>query len=253
VAAPPYHDEILRSVAEDVRATLAGELGDQPLAALIDEVFALNDTLVAALDAKDPEPLRRLPVCRPGCDSCCRLHVVFVTPAEALRIADHVRATRTPAEVEALIAALREVAPRVAEMTVKERAEARVPCPLLDAHGACSVHPARPLLCRAYNSCDVAACLTAFGAGDPETKLVSNLNQAVVGKTLFAALVLGGGVGRDLGPLELIHGVLTALTAEDATERWLRGEPVFSPEQARVSREAAEGWEVFVAREASRK
>lgn len=59
------------------------------------------------------------------------------------------------------------------------------------------------------------------------------------------------GAGRDLGPLEPIHGVLTALAAEDSTNRWLLGESVFATEHARVSREAAEGWEVFVAREAT--
>jgi len=244
---PAYLEDMLRAVAEDVRATLAGELGPQPLGELVDEVFALADTLTRALDEKAPEASRRLPVCKPGCDSCCHLHAVFVSPAEALRLAEHLRATRTPDELSTLITRLREVAAVVAEMTVQDRATARVPCPLLDEHGACGVHPARPLLCRAYNSCDLGACLSAFEARTSKVTLPCNANQAVVGKTLFAGLLLGGAAGRDHGPFELVHAVLAALTTDDATRRWLEGDAVFSAAAARISRDAAPVWAAFVA------
>lgn len=247
MAEPAYLDEVLRAVAEDVRATLAGELGPQPLGELVDEVFALADALTRALDEKLPESQRRLPVCQPGCDSCCHLHAVLVTPAEVLRLAEYLRETRTTEELAALTTRLRSTFARVAEMTVAERASARVPCPLLDAHGACSVHPARPLLCRAYNSCDLDACLAAFEARSAQTTLLCNVNQASVGKTLFAALLLGGARGRDRGPLELVHALHEALADRDATRRWLDGEPVFSAEAARISRDAAPVWAAFLA------
>ena len=248
MTAPLYIEELLRTVASDVRATLAGELGPQTPEALVDEVFALGDTLVRALDEKTPADRRRLPVCQPGCDSCCHLHMVFVSPLEALRLAAHLRETLSSQELAALIARMREFAGRVAEMSVDDRAAARVPCPLLDEGGACSVHPARPLLCRGYNSCDRDECLAAFEAGTAKTRLPCNAEQVSVHQTLFAALILGGADGRDRGPLELVHAVLAALEHGDATSRWLRGEEVFSREGVRVSRDASNVWDAFIAR-----
>ena len=143
---------------------------------------------------------------------------------------------------------MREFAGRAADMSVDDRAAARVPCPLLDDHGACSVHPARPLLCRGYNSCDRDGCLAAFEAGTAKTRLPCNAEQVSVHQTLFAALILGGADGRDRGPLELVHAVLAALEHGDATFRWLGGEEVFSREGARVSRDAASAWDAFIVR-----
>jgi Fe-S-cluster containining protein len=248
MSAPVYIDELLRAVASDVRATLAGQLGPQTPEALVDEVYALGDTLVRAFDEKTPADRRRLPVCQPGCDSCCHLHMVFVSPLEALRLATHLRETLASEELAALTARMREFAERIAEMTVDDRAAARVPCPLLDKHGACSVHSARPLLCRGYNSCDLGGCLAAFEAGTAKTRLPCNAEQVSVHQTLFAALILGGADRRDPGPLELVHAVLAALEYDDATSRWLRGDEVFSREEARVSRDASCEWDVFIVR-----
>jgi len=253
VAEPPYFLELTRSIGDDVRATLAGELGPQPLAELVDEVFALSESLTKALDEKLPTDQRKLPVCKAGCDSCCHLHAVFVTPAEALRIAAHLRSTRSSEEIDALQKILDELAPRISEMTLRDRARERVPCPLLDASGACSVHPARPLLCRGYNSCDLDACLRAFEARQPNVRLPLNVNQASSCRSAFAGLVLGGACdGRDSGPIELILGVRAALRDPESEARWLRGEKVFDVEEALISREHAPYWREFLARELPR-
>lgn len=244
MAEPGYLDDVLQAVAEDVRDSLAG---GQPPAELVDEVFAFADTLLRALDEKTPTPKRRLPVCRPGCSSCCHLHAVLVSPLEALRLAAHVQATRARDELELLLVRLRAFVEATADMSKTERARARVPCPFLDEAGACGVHVARPLLCRGYNSSDLDACLAAFDAGTAETKLPCDANQFVVGKTLFAALLAGGGDARDAGPLELAHAVLQALETHEPAARWLAGEPVFSADATRISREAAREWFAFLA------
>lgn len=243
---PEWLDDLLAHISEDVRATLAGELGSQPLHELVDELGAFAETLRATWDEKLPVEHRRLPVCQPGCDTCCKLHAVFVSPAEALRLARWLREHRSEEELTALVKRLDEAAFIVSEMTLAQRAKARVPCPLLDEHGACSAHPARPLLCRAYNSCDRDACLAAFQAGDPNTRLLVNEHQWEVTRTLFAALIKGGGQGRDAGPLELIHALRDALTIPDAETRWLAGEHVFETDDVRITREAAPRWQTFV-------
>lgn len=249
MAATPYIPEVVGHIARDVRATIAGELGVQSLGDLVDEVYALAETLTRALEEQVRSDQRRLPVCKPGCDSCCRLHAVFVTPAEALRIAAHLRAHRTPEQLAALQRDLDALAPRIAEMTLEDRAHERVPCPLLDASGACGVHPARPLLCRGYNSYDLDACLQAFEARRPGVKLLSSVNQSSAHQSVFAGLFLGGAAdGRDAGPLELIDAVRTALSDPDSESKWLRGERVFDVEGSRISRERAAQWRDFLAR-----
>jgi Fe-S-cluster containining protein len=249
MAATPYLPEVVGRIAGDVRATLAGVYGPQPLGELVDEVFAVAETLTRALEEKLPAAKRRLPVCKPGCDSCCRLHAVFVTPPEALRIAAHLRVTKTNDELAALRRRLDELAPKIAEMTLEDRARERVACPLLDETGACGVHPARPLLCRGYNSYDRDACLRAFDAGLPSVKLDSSVNQSSAHQSAFAGLLLGGAAdGRDAGPLELIDAVRTALADPDSESKWLRGERVFDVERSRISRERAPQWREFLER-----
>jgi Fe-S-cluster containining protein len=242
--------DLARAVGRDVRDTLAGKLGPQPLGELVDEVHAFAAEVTRrTLEASD-EARRRLPVCCAGCDACCRVHAVFVAPAEALRIAAYVRATRTPEEVERLRALLDRLGPRTAEMSLEERARARIPCPLLDeATGACTVHPARPLLCRGYNSYDRSACVHQLESADLRATPPGSEEQASVHKHVFAGLILGAGPDRVAGPLELVDAVRTALSEPDAERRWLAGEPVFDPSATRVGRERAAEWRAFVDRE----
>jgi Fe-S-cluster containining protein len=178
------------------------------------------------------------------------VHAVFVTPAEALRLAAYLRATRSPDELGALRARLERLAPEVAEMSVADRARSRVPCPFLDdGTGACTVHPARPLLCRGYNSCDVDACRRQLASGDVAEPPPARMEQAAAYKHVFAGLVLGAGPGRVAGPLELIHAVRDALASDDVEARWIAGEHVFDPAAARISRERQAEWSAFVAAE----
>ncbi len=252
VGAPSLGD-LTRAVARDVRATLAGELGPQPLAELVDEVHALAGSLAESLSARTPADARRLPVCAEGCASCCYVHAVFVTAAEALRIAAHVRATRSAEAVRELRATLDVLAPRVRDMSLAGRARERVACPLLDqARGSCTVHASRPLLCRGYNSCDRGVCDRAFEEGSlAPLPPPASVEQALAHKHVFAGLVLGTGAGgHDAGPYELICALRVAL-GDDAEARWLAKEPVFDDAaHTRISREKELGWLEFLAREA---
>jgi Fe-S-cluster containining protein len=238
--------DIVRAVGHDVRATLDGELGPQSLDDLVDEVYGLAGTLVERL--RPPQkPARKLPVCRAGCDSCCRVHAVFVTPAEALRIASHLRATRSTSEIKRLRKRIETLCGRVAEMSVEDRARAAVPCPLLDEKtGNCTVHPVRPLLCRGYNSYDAAVCDRQCAKGDLSIVPPFDSVQARAYKHVFAGLVLGAGPRRVSGPLELIHAMRAALASADVEERWLSGEPVFDATETRIGREKAPEWYAFL-------
>jgi Fe-S-cluster containining protein len=251
-AAPrePLLFDVARAIGRDVQGTLAGTLGPQPLDDLVDEVHDFAADLTTRAIEASADPKRHLPVCHSGCDSCCRVHAVFVAPAEALRLASYLRATRSADDLAALRAALDELTPRTVEMSLQDRADARVPCPLLDeATGSCTVHPARPLLCRGYNSCDLSACLRQLETRDLQATPPCNAEQALVHKHVFAGLVLGAGRERIAGPLELIDALRTALSTPDAEARWLAGEPVFDACATRIGREKAAEWRAFVERE----
>jgi Fe-S-cluster containining protein len=244
--------DFTRAVAGDVRRTLAGELEPQPLEDLVDEGYVLAERLAQSMDAGAAPDARRLPVCKAGCDSCCRMHAVFVSPMEALRLASYLRRTRTEPELATLRERIEELAPRVADMSLHERAVARLACPLLEeATGACGVHPARPLLCRGYNSCDASVCQAALAAGDETVRPPSNASQMAAHKFAFAGFILGGAAGgREAGPFELVCALRAALAIPDAEARWLSGEPVFAGAVTRIGRERAGEWRAFIEREA---
>ncbi len=252
--APPTRTElidIVRSIAGDVRGTLAGELGDPSVATLADDAFELAATLFASLDAHVEPERRRLPVCKSGCDTCCRIHAVFVTPIEAIRIGRLLRETLTPEDLAALRGRVEEVAEMTAGMTLAQRGTSRTACPLLDeSSGACTVYAARPLLCRGYNSCDVSSCLRAFETGENEVAPPANANQAAAYATTFAGLMLGSFLHRaDSAPLELIVALRSVLAVEDAEAAWTAGGAVFEEADSRIARDKGAAWLAWLAKE----
>jgi Fe-S-cluster containining protein len=98
-----------------------------------------QDHAQAALEAA---PGRAAWACREGCAWCCHLKVL-VHPAEAMRIAAHVRTTWSGAERAALHARL---------------PDARGPCPFLNGDARCAIYALRPIRCRTHVSTDAGAC-----------------------------------------------------------------------------------------------
>jgi Fe-S-cluster containining protein len=94
---------------------------------------------------------------------------VEAAPAEIDAVAAHLVAVRTPVEIDGLLAAL----PRGVGLTPDERWAKRIPCALLGQDGGCSIHPVRPLRCRAFHSCDAGRCRSAF-SGDSDDEPVRN-------------------------------------------------------------------------------
>ncbi len=123
------------------------------VAAIPQELLDAEDMLpshVSALNASTRSKLNRVYMvaedlsrvrepfvaCKRGCSSCCHMNV-SVTQSEADRLASAVGRS----------AAILTVSPRhdPEEFT-------GVPCPFLDAQGACSVYADRPLACRKHSS-----------------------------------------------------------------------------------------------------
>jgi hypothetical protein len=219
---------LLEAVAEGERRALApllakGEAGAPARAA--EMAFDRAVELSRAAIAKDP-PSRPL-ACRDRCSSCCVAKVVATAP-EVLRIAEHLRRTRSEEAFAALLERVRAADDKTRAMTRAARLSARIPCPLLH-EGSCSVHPVRPLLCAGWNSLDAGACERYFEApeGKPTAPVyapayeVMSAVLAGLGKACFDA-------GLDGSLLELIAALRIAMERPNAAERWQRRLPVFA-------------------------
>lgn len=218
--------DLLQAVAEGESRVLKPLVARGPDGAIeaAAAASARAEELVAAATASEPPDA---PIaCRSGCSVCCQAKVLVVAP-EVFRIAAHLRATLDEEALGALLGRVRAADEKTRGLSRAARAEAHVPCPLLDAEGGCSVHPARPLVCRSWTSYDAGGCERYWEAPSeralpPQYTAGYELAQAVLaglGKACFDA-------GRDGTPLELIAALRIALERPNAGERWHRRLPV---------------------------
>ena len=143
-------DASAHALTKDLRRPVTRARAAQAVA----DASAWSEELTAAV-AEDVPP--ELPIaCRAGCAYCCSLKVVVTAP-EAIQIADWLRANRDERALSELRARVAATDDRTHGMTVQQRLEARIPCPLLESN-LCSVHEVRPLVCRGGNSYDADVC-----------------------------------------------------------------------------------------------
>jgi Fe-S-cluster containining protein len=206
-----------------LRTAAALKIGRTPLQiiAIARQAESLTDEALTAAIAR--EPRREPTACAEGCDWCCYQRVGVAVP-ELIRMLDYLRATLSPADLDATRARIDETL----EQRRAGRRKAPVPCPLL-VNRRCSVYAVRPLTCRGFNSSDAALCEAS----------VSTNPKAVVPvyppQVRLASLVLDGmraglnesGLKGDL--LELAAGLRIALSTPDAVDQWLACKPVFAP------------------------
>ena len=147
-----WQNEVALGAAASAHARLAdGHTFDNAAAIGRDAMTGTSKIVDGAL-ARAPE---RPPACRAGCAHCCH-QAVGVTPPEVFAIYDHLRATRTGRDLEALLARVRAADDRTRGMPAAERISADLPCPFLRDE-RCSIYEVRPLSCRGTNSLDAAA------------------------------------------------------------------------------------------------
>jgi Fe-S-cluster containining protein len=180
------------------------------------------------IQEKDPLYAMR-PVCAEGCSHCCDQSVPVAAP-EAFWIVDHLRATRSPAELAALEAVLVESTEGFRKFrTRKEALGTGLSCPMLDrARGVCTIHEVRPGPCRAFNSLDVSACVREFGGKDIHATVPANGTQLKATQQAWLGMLAGlKMLGLEHRVVELGEAVLLLLREPDAGARWARGEHVF--------------------------
>jgi hypothetical protein len=224
-----YTPPVLEGIADGERAVLAPVLARRNEVAVIEAAAqALARAEVLAANAARVEPPDRPVACRAGCSTCCTSKVLVLAP-EVLRIAAHLRASLDADALAAVIERFRAADDKTRGLSRLERAQAGVPCPLLDDRGACSVHHVRPIICAAWNSTDVTACERHFAT--PTTVPVAPMHRPTyeVANAVLAGL---GWAAKEQGfdaiPLELIAALRIALERPNAAKRWLARLPVFA-------------------------
>jgi Fe-S-cluster containining protein len=209
-------------VAEAARARADAQFGAEvdtaEVCTTIDALTALGD---AGLDRSNART-----ACSKGCSYCCHMRVVATAP-EVLRIAVFVEQTFSVEERAALTRRVAATDEQARGMSDEAWGKARLPCPLLVA-GECSVYPVRPLDCRAYNSCSVAACRAAFDSYADWDVPVDIEHQSFY-KSLQAGLLQAlAGSGRASVLLELTAALRLLLEDPYAVARWCVGENAFA-------------------------
>ncbi|CAA7618428.1 conserved hypothetical protein [Magnetospirillum sp. LM-5] len=130
--------------------------------------------------------------CAKGCSFCCH-QMVGATEAEVALV--HAAVARLPAKTQSRIkTASAELRQKAQGLSPAQWWAAKLRCPLLSAQGACLIHGARPLPCRAMNSADRAICQSSF-EGQPANIPVLAAQHGIFGHAqagLLQALVAAG-------------------------------------------------------------
>jgi Fe-S-cluster containining protein len=184
-----------------------------------------TEELTAEVMKRLPPP--QPPACKEGCAFCCHLKVVVTAP-EVIRVAEYLRAHRSEAELGAVIERVAATDARTHGMTIEQRAQAKIPCPLL-VEGACSAYEVRPLVCHGGNSFSVEACEQAFNEASKDVDIPLYRPQQQNSDILRSAISNGAArSGLDGRIVEFIAALRIALEKPGASKEWARGKPAFA-------------------------
>lgn len=196
-------------------AALAGAQSSAALAKAVSDSAAAAEELCAG----------RLMACKAGCPHCCVLNVAVLLP-EAMIIAHSLRETLSPPELEAMQKQLAGHRSWTRWMEDDERIIKHMTCPFLDSAGSCSIHPVRPLACRAVASLDSSVCKEAFApVVTDELRLipVDLLRQSAYDAAFTALANSIRYCGLDDRSIELGTGVLAFLEHPEYEQLFLDG------------------------------
>jgi Fe-S-cluster containining protein len=144
---------------------------------------------------------------------------VLATIPEFLRLLRHVRSTFSENDRDALRARTERYASQLRGRSFDEAVDEVVPCPLL-VDGRCAAYDVRPLVCRGYNSTNVAACQAASTDASATVPIFAVLKDVTDGTTVGVAQALEEeGLNAALVDLgTALHIALHASGCDDLTD-----------------------------------
>ncbi|MBU1247284.1 MAG: hypothetical protein KKB70_01190, partial [Proteobacteria bacterium] len=140
---------------------LTGEPDFGSVLALVDSAFEVHEAYLA--EAVFTPPM----ACAKGCHHCC-FNPVSLSPVEALHLGAFIEDHFTPDHLDRVRQRLDPVLTVLRGKTRQEMSQQRhlLLCPLV-MEGACAGHPARPLVCRGWNSIDPEPCRLSVERREP--------------------------------------------------------------------------------------
>lgn len=232
---PLFHDawqnDIALAAAGTAHGLLREEHSPQSVVALAHSAMNATSKLAEGFLA---QAQAHPPACSEGCAHCCYQAVGVVAP-EVLAIHEHLRATRSPDELEAIATRVRAADDRTRGLSGPARSSPDLPCPLLEDN-RCAVYEVRPLACRGANSLDASRCEEALREPDanlrdgaPSIPRYLEPIRAVHAVSAGIQLSLAELHGLSMLPLELTAALRILLDdPEGVSERWLAGGDPFS-------------------------
>ncbi|BEH11277.1 YkgJ family cysteine cluster protein [Geobacter sulfurreducens subsp. ethanolicus] len=170
--------------------------------------------------------------CGPGCMTCCTVNVSVLVP-EAWTITAWLRQRLDAGEVDRLAERLVAAARAIRWLDDADRIRGGVTCPFLDERGWCSIHPVRPLMCRALTSADPAQCRRALESrtSDEEVLLECNLLQKYFMEQAYRSLAaVLERRGIDSAGRELVGTVARFLNEPRLADEFLAGRLITLPQ-----------------------
>ena len=229
---PLFNDSWQNDVAIAAANTVCELLNDdrtlERAVALARNAMAATSKIAEGALALSPD---RSPACHAGCSHCC-YQAVGVSAPEVFAIYDHLRTTRTAADLEATVGRIRHADDETRGLTSAERLSPDLPCPFLESD-RCSIYEVRPLACRGTNSLDAAAC--ERNLRDPEARaqfLAGSLAVPCFLEPIRAFHAVAAGIelalhelhGLRVLPLELTAAMRIMLDdPEKVPQKWLAG------------------------------
>jgi Fe-S-cluster containining protein len=200
---------------------------ERDVTALVDDLFSAilpsEEAFAALMDLVERRIASALaarttaaPACAPGCATCCTVQVGTLA-VEGAAAASYLRRKVGPDQARGLARELLAFHDRVRWLEDAERIRARLACPFLDAARACTIHPVRPLACRAVSSLDPAECRRALEErGDEEGAgtVRMDLLQWSLYETALAAIARGLSARGLDGRLRDVTGMAGAFLAD---------------------------------------
>ncbi len=209
------------AVAAQARHLIDGLRGDNPTRAG-DAAQHAHDFFETAVKNNTPDgPVE----CAKGCSLCCSLYVTATAP-EVFCVANHLR-REYPDRLEQIREAVKSADRDTRYMDADQRLNFRLPCPMLNAQGACSVYTARPSACRALVSSSLRACQRGF-AGEDVSIPRPTMWWKLRGAHTFAMETALVECGLPVHHYNFNHALRIVLDDETAELRWLSGEDVFA-------------------------
>lgn len=231
---PRLNDEVIGAAVARITfdALSSGETVDR----VAELAFELYRDAVGQAEARIPPSSPR--ACASGCSYCCHLKVA-VSPAEAIRLFEALRASLSAPALDALRARVDATVEKTKGLDSSAHADLRLPCPVLDERGRCLGYGARPMACAGANSYDATRCRAAFQSVTNEDLPIPHYAPERRAAGAARAGLTGALLARRLDGRVLELGAALAILLDDpgARLRWERGERAF---EDAIDRELAE-------------